>query len=321
MYIFWQSWNSFILCLLHHKLCLRLLFYFVFNQKSFFKIQIQAMDLDCDTIFVIVYNFPISLYHWYSTRYRLFSGGFLNKTWKKEEVIWQVPARRCLDYLSEWAWRASESTHFLHMLLSSSADMPDCQLGCKSMKWTQVLTMTEKEQKVQISAGNRGFPEKINSLSILTTITKLFCKWVTFAWECNFNNPLNSIKTAIPGPLPKWPKWPMCYEMKDDQNSIWRWIAQAVPGISWVWVGRGTPAKFKPSFQAARLRTSVKKLSNFLFWNLLSDWCSCGWECLQRGRTACQPQSVCCVEKERKRWQVLRCIWKSGTGSPPVTSP
>ena len=199
--------------------------------------------------------------------------------------------------------------------------MPDCQLGCKSMKWTQVLTMTEKEQKVQISAGNRGFPEKINSLSILTTITKLFCKWVTFAWECNFNNPLNSIKTASPGPLPKWPKWPMCYEMKDDQNSIWRWIAQAVPGISWVWVGRGTPAKFKPSFQAARLRTSVKKLSNFLFWNLLSDWCSCGWECLQRGRTACQPQSVCCVEKERKRWQILRCTWKGGTGSPPVTSP
>ena len=199
--------------------------------------------------------------------------------------------------------------------------MPDCQLGCKSMKWTQVLTMTEKEQKVQISAGNRGFPEKINSLSILTTITKLFCKWVTFAWECNFNNPLNSIKTASPGPLPKWPKWPMCNEMKDDQNSILRSIAQAVPGISWVWVGRGTPAKFKPSFQAARLRTSDIKRSNFLFWNLLSDWCSCGWECLQRGRTVCQPQSVCCVEKERKRWQVLRCTWKGGTGSPPVTSP
>ena len=104
MYNFWQSWNSFILCLLHHKLCLRLLFYFVFNPKSFLKIQIQAMDLDCDTIFVIVYNFPISLYHWYSTRYRLFSGGFLNKTWKKEEVIWQVPARRCLDW-SHLGWR------------------------------------------------------------------------------------------------------------------------------------------------------------------------------------------------------------------------
>ena len=187
MYNFWQSWNSFILCLLHHKLCLRLLFYFVFNQKSFLKIQIQAMDLDCGIIFVIVYdyNFPISLYQvppvlWW----------FLEQNLKKE-VIWQVPARLCLDYLSEWEWRASESTHFLLMLLSSSADMPDCQLGCKSMKWTQVLTMTEKEQKVQISAGNRGFPEKINSLSILTTITKLFCKWVTFAWECNFNKPLN----------------------------------------------------------------------------------------------------------------------------------
>ena len=43
--------------LITSKLRWRLLFYFVFNQKSFLKIQIQAMDLDCDTIFVKVYDF------------------------------------------------------------------------------------------------------------------------------------------------------------------------------------------------------------------------------------------------------------------------
>ena len=138
------------------------------------------MDLDCDTIFVKVYDFDrISRISLVPPVLRWFS-----RT-KKEEVIWPVPARLCLDYLREWEWRASESTLFLHMLLSSSADMPDCQLGCKSMKWAQVLTMTEKEQKVQLTAGNRRFPEKINSMSI---------------------------KTLSPGPLPKWPKWPMLWD-------------------------------------------------------------------------------------------------------------
>ena len=182
------------------------------------------MDLDCDTIFVKVYDFDrISRISLVPPVLRWFS-----RT-KKEEVIWPVPARLCLDYLREWEWRASESTLFLHMLLSSSADMPDCQLDCKSMKWAQVLTMTEKEQKVQLTAGNRRFPEKINSMSI---------------------------KTLSPGPLPKWPKWPMLWYERRPKLNLKVDSTQAVPGISWVWVGRGTPAKFKPSFQAARLRTS-----------------------------------------------------------------
>ena len=146
---------------------------------------------------------------------------------KKEEVIWPVPARLCLDYLREWECRASESTLFLQKL-SSSADMPDCQLDCKSMKWAQVLTMTEKEQKVQFTAGNRRFPEKINSMST---------------------------KTLSPGPLPKWPNWPMLWDERRPKLNL-KGITQAVPGISWVWADRRTPAKFKPSFQAARLRTS-----------------------------------------------------------------